>query len=184
VNNCKLAIKEYLNGRYVMRYIISLLFLLAVPLCAMGDSTTVPGHTDRWDEDNNGYPDAGVEVVGHYISFYAYDDYGGWYQDLGDGRTVGTVENPSELDQETLTTCDYENNYRGDFNNDAFLNTGWIMNEILCYGYESGHYTYLIVNESDPRYTGNPDYAIWGTWEYHVLAGTGFGNLVRPMNFE
>ena len=31
-----------------------------------------------------------------------------------------------------------------------------------------------------PRYTGNPDWAIWGTWEYHVLTISGFGNLVRP----
>jgi hypothetical protein len=35
------------------------------------------------------------------------------------------------------------------------------------------------VHETDPRYTGNPDWAVWGNWEYHVLTETGSGNLVR-----
>jgi hypothetical protein len=77
--------------------------------------------------------------------------------------------------------CNYQNNYRGDFGGDPFMDDGWIMNNINCSGYDgSAHFTYLIVHQSDPRYTGNPDFAIWGTWEYKVLAGTGFGNLVRP----
>lgn len=34
----------------------------------------------------------------------------------------------------------------------------------------------------DPRYQGDPDWAVWGTWEYHVLTESKLGNLVRPMN--
>jgi len=44
----------------------------------------------------------------------------------------------------------------------------------------TGAYNYLIVHQTDPRYTGNPDWAIWDTWEYHVLTESGSGNLVRP----
>jgi len=71
-------------------------------------------------------------------------------------------------------------NYKGTFENDPYMDTGYISNLINCHGYEPGHYTYLIVNESDPRYRGNPDYAVWGNWEYHVLGESGAGNLVRP----
>jgi len=39
------------------------------------------------------------------------------------------------------------------------------------------------VHETDPRYRGNPDWAIWGTWEYHVLTISEYGNLVRPMKY-
>ena len=39
-----------------------------------------------------------------------------------------------------------------------------------------------VVSQSDPRYTGNPDQAVWGTWEYHVNTESGLGNLARPMN--
>ncbi|MEX0747220.1 MAG: hypothetical protein WD275_04410, partial [Rhodothermales bacterium] len=88
-----------------------------------------------------------------------------------------------ELDQATLTQCDYVNNYRADFGNNPFMDSGWIQNHINCSGYDdNNHYNYLIVHESDPRYIGNPDWAIWGNWEYHVLTVSGFGNLVRPEN--
>ena len=139
--------------------------------CDSTDSpTAVPGHCDR---DGT--------VVGHYTSVYAYDANGDYYWDLGDGRVQGTVSSIDDLDQATLTVCDYVNNYRGDFGGDEFLNNGWIQNHINCSGYDDNNtYNYLIVHESDPRYEGNPDWAIWGNWEYHVLTISGYGNLVRP----
>jgi len=151
--------------------------------------TVVPGqqkqidkNTRGIDSDGNGYPDAGVIVTGKYTSLYAYDDVGDWYWDLGDGRVQGTVDSANELDQETLTTCDYQVQYRGGFENTSFLDSGWITNNINCKGYDDdGHYNYFIVHETDPRYRGNPDWAVWGTWEYHGLTESGQGNLVRPM---
>ena len=73
--------------------------------------------------------------------------------------------------------CDYVVNYRGDFGGDAYLNDGWIMNQIKCDDGWQG--TYLIVHESDPRYTGNPDHAIWGSWEIVKLTVKGEGNLAN-----
>ncbi|MCC6617260.1 MAG: hypothetical protein IT320_27545 [Anaerolineae bacterium] len=157
--------------------------VLVAPAAAKpGDcATTVPGHCDRYDEDNNGYPDAGVYVNGHYTSVYAYDDNGDYYWDLGDGRIQGTVGSVDALDAATLTVCDYVVNYRVDYGNDPYSNEGWIMNQINCYGYDdNGHYSYLIVSQTDPRYRGNPDWAVWGTWEYHVDVEWKLGNLVRP----
>ncbi|HEY1407630.1 MAG TPA: hypothetical protein VF434_01740 [Promineifilum sp.] len=165
---------------------IAILAALTLLLAAAGmvlADTTVPGHTGKYDQDNNGYPDAGMEVNGHYTSVYAYDANGDWYWDLGDGRVQGTVGSIADLDPATLTTCDYVINYRADFGNDPFMNSGWIQNLINCYGYDdNGQYNYLIVHETDPRYTGNPDWAIWGNWEYHVLTISGQGNLTGPQN--
>jgi len=166
---------------------VGVLLLLAIPVSsASADATTVPGQTEkaRIDADENGYPDVGVVVTGHYYSVYAEDGNGSYYWDLGDGRVYSSpgIESIADLEQATLTTCDYIVNYRGTFENDPYMDTGWIMNNIRCHGYEGNtHYKYLIVNESDPRYRGNPEYAVWGNWEYHVLAESGVGNLVRPM---
>jgi hypothetical protein len=155
---------------------------LFVPFIVLA-GTAVPGHS-RYDADNNGYPDAGVMVNGHYTSVYAYDYNGDFYWDLGDGRIQGTVDSISDLDPETLTTCDYVINYRADFGNDPYMNSGWITNLINCYGYDdNGQYNYFIVSDTDPRYTGNPDWAIWGNWEYHVLVESKSGNLVHPHNY-
>lgn len=140
--------------------------------CDSTVTTVVPGHCDR---DGT--------VTGHYTSLYAYDASGAYYWDLGDGRIYTTpgVTSVADLDQATLSVCDYVNNYRGDFGGDPFLDDGWIMNNISCTGYDgNSHWTYLIVHQTDPRYTGNPDFAIWGTWEYKVLVGSGTGNFVRP----
>ncbi|MBI2098363.1 MAG: hypothetical protein HYT49_01725 [Candidatus Wildermuthbacteria bacterium] len=147
-------------------------------------STIVPGHDkDRYDQDANGYPDAGVNSVGKYTSLYAYDANGNWYWDLGDGRIQGTVGSVEDLDQATLTACEYQVEYRGQFGNDPYLDSGWINNEINCAGYgDNGNYVYVVVHQSDPRYEGNPEWAIWGTWEYHVLTISGTGNLARPEN--
>jgi hypothetical protein len=145
-------------------------------------ATTVPGHTgSRVDANENGYPDVGVVVNGHYTSLYAEDASGDYYWDLGDGRvyTKG-VSSVEELDQETLTVCHYEVSYRGTFEDTPYLDSGWIMNEVRCEGYEPGVYQYQIVSQSDPRYSGNPEWSVWGNWEYHVLTESGTGNLVRP----
>lgn len=176
----------------ILGLVMVLFIAFAIPALA---GTTVPGHnpdrTDRYDQDGNGIPDAGVYVNGHYTSVFAYEgEYGlgdfpdeNWYWDLGDGRVYGTVDSIADLDQERLTVCDYVINYRADFGNDPFMDAGWIQNHINCSGYDdNNHYNYLIVHESDPRYTGNPDWAIWGVWEYQVLTISGYGNLARPMN--
>ncbi|MDY7106195.1 MAG: hypothetical protein S0880_33860 [Actinomycetota bacterium] len=133
--------------------------------------TEVPGHKGR-----------SGDVNGHYTSLYAYDASGSFYWDLGDGRVRATpgVDGVDDLDEATLTECDYQVNYRGDFGGDPFLNSGWIMNQIHCSGVDDGNYSYLIVHESDPRYTGDPEWAVWGNWEYHVYGERGVGNLARP----
>lgn len=164
---------------------VSLIGLVSMNETAEAE-TKVHGHQGaRYDQDGNGIPDAGVKVNGHYTSVYAYDANGDYYWDLGDGRVQGTVGAVGELDGATLSRCDYVNNYRADFGNDPFMDEGWIQNHINCTGYDgSGHYNYLIVSSSDPRYTGNPEWAVWGTWEYHVLTQSGDGNLVKagPQN--
>lgn len=68
---------------------------------------------------------AGI-VNGHYTSLYAYDNTGNWYWDLGDGRVMGTKSSVAELDQATLTKCDYVVNYRGTYENNPYMDTGWI----------------------------------------------------------
>ncbi|BDZ64109.1 hypothetical protein [Agromyces mangrovi Wang et al. 2018] len=73
--------------------------------------------------------------------------------------------------------CEYVVNYRGDFGGDPYLNDGWIFNKVTC---DDGVYTYLIVHESDPRYTGDPELAVWGTWEYVTITESGVGNTANP----
>lgn len=159
-------------------FIVLGLFLAGLAVSA---TTTVPGHTGKYDSDNNGYPDVGEEVNGHYTSIYAYDANGDWFWNLGDGRIRGTVNSIDELNQNTLTTCDYVVNYRGAFDNDPFLDSGWIQNHINCSGYDDNNkYNYLIVHESDPRYDGISENSIWGSWEYQTKTKSGEGNLVRP----
>jgi hypothetical protein len=128
-----------------------------------GAATTVPGHTgSKTDADGNGIPDAGVQVVGNYTD--TYDDGAG-------------------------TTCSVRVSYRGDFGNDPYLDSGVIENHYVCKGPAgTSTYNYQIVSNDDPRFRGNPDWSIWGTWEYHVLTQGGQGNedfggngnLVRP----
>lgn len=165
-------------------FVLSLVLLLGVASSASASNTRVPGHQkDRYDQDNNGISDAGVYVNGHYTSVYAYDDLGNWFWDLGDGRIQDNVAALEDLDADTLTTCDYVVNYRADFGNDPFMNEGWIQNHINCHGFDDNcHYNSLIVSQTDPRYTGNPDQAIWGTWEYHVDAWSQWGNILHSAN--
>jgi hypothetical protein len=171
-----------MKSKFAIAFVLALA-MLAAPM-AVGAETVVPGHSrDRYDSDNNGYPDVGVTTVGKYTSVYAYDANNAWYWDLGDGRIQGTVGSIADLDQATLTVCDYQVQYRANFENDPYMDSGWIINNINCSGYDdNGNYNYLIVHQTDPRYTGNPDWAVWGTWEYHVLTESGSGNLVRPEN--
>ena len=152
-----------------------------LPAGAAFAGTQVPGHAGgRTDQDDNGISDAGVYVVGHYTALYAYDANGDYYWDLGDGRIYQTVPSVADLDAATLTTCDYVINYRADFGNTPYMDEGWIRNNIRCSGYEPGTYNSLIVSQIDPRYTGNPDLAIWGTWEYVVDTWSGTGNVANP----
>lgn len=161
--------------------IIAVFALAIAPFVLMAASPTlVPGHAqDRYDKDNNGITDAGVYVNGHYDSLYAYDAYGDFYWDLGDGRIIATVGSIDQLDEATLTICEYNSKYRADFGNTPYMDHGWIQQTIVCRGYDyptTAVYMYLIVSDSDPRYTGDPAKSIWGTWEYHVLAESGSGN--------
>lgn len=122
---------------------------------ASANSTTVPGQSgSRVDADGNGYPDAGQVVSGNYT-----DTYSG-----ADG------------------VCEVRVNYRGTYENDPFLDTGWIQNHWRCVASDGSvtTYQYLLVHESDPRYTGNPDWSVWNTWEYKILTESGAGNYVRP----
>ena len=133
------------------------------------------------DVDNNNIGDAGVQVVCTYDSVYAYDAGGDYYWDLGDGRiyTSPGITQIADLDADTLSTCFYRIHTKGDFNNDPFMDSGVISNMIHCKGHDgNGAYHYQIVSEDDPRYVGNPEWAIWGTWEYHVLTESHNGNLV------
>jgi hypothetical protein len=75
-------------------------------------------------------------------------------------------------------------NYRGDFGNTPYLDSGWIQNHWVCKGPDgTSTFNYLFVHESDPRYTGDPEWEIWGTWEWKVLTESGYGNWVkRPVS--
>lgn len=170
--------KNYISK--IVTVVAAALLTVAVVASGVQAKTTVPGHSSsRTDTNNNGYPDAGVYVNGHYNSYYAYDASGAYHLDLGDGRVQG-VSDVSLLDQATLSECNYVNNYRADFGDNAFMDAGWIQNHITCSGYDgNGSYNYLIVHETDPRYTSNEDWALWGNWEYHVLTQSGDGNLVK-----
>jgi hypothetical protein len=137
--------------------------LLALPLAGSASaaitevSRSHDNLTDRTDADGNGYPDLGEVVT---------------------GQEWQTVEYPT-----AGSTCEYFLNYRGEFDNDRYQDSGWIQNVVTCTGgdYEGGPWTFLIVHESDPRFTGEGT-AVWNEWEYHVQVEPGIGNLevLRP----
>jgi len=164
------------------------LLVLAIAVPALAGTTIVPGHDqERWDSDDNGYPDVGVTTNGKYTSVYAYDcdpdcATGDWFWDLGDGRTQGSVSGFDQLDPSTLTTCVYQVVYRGNFENDPYLDSGWILNTINCSGYDDNNqYNYLIVHNTDPRWTGNGIDVGWGPeWEAVVYTISHYGNLAKP----
>ena len=56
---------------------IALLGAVTVAPATTNAGTRVPGHdSNRYDQDGNGIPDAGVYVVGAYTALYAYDESG------------------------------------------------------------------------------------------------------------
>ena len=167
---------------------LTLLFSLLAPLFVTPVSaanSSVCNIPKNGDVDGNGIGDTGVQVVCNYSAYYADDASGDYYWDLGDGRvyTQG-VTSPDELDQTTITECFYQVHTRGSFNNDPFQDTGEIRNNIHCIGPDGAStFNYLIVASDHPRYTGNPDWAVWGTWEYVIYTESGQGNLiVRPQD--
>lgn len=160
----------------------ALTFALLATATAAGAGTVVPGQATRSDADSNGYPDAGVVVTGKYTAVYAYDVNGDWYWDLGDGRVLGTVGSVGELDPATLDVCDYQIQYRGTFENDPFLDSGWIKNNIVCRGYSgTGAFNSVIVHRTDPRFLDTGYGPGWGPdWEYFVDTWSGYGNVANP----
>lgn len=167
--------------RAVLRGLAGATALATVPV---GTTLGQTAKSNYKDEDNNGYPDEGEVVTGAYKAVYAYDDNGDYYFDLGDGRVRGTVDSIDDLDQDTLTVCDYKVEYRGKFQNDPFLDSGWVQNQINCTGYDdNSNRNFIIVHKTDPRYTGTRPEAFGGDWEYHVDARKKEGNiLTRPEN--
>lgn len=138
-----------------------MLTLSAITIGMLGTSSatagTVPGQSgDRYDSDNNGYPDAGKVVSGNYTDIYSDAD----------------------------GVCEVRVNYRGTFENTPYMDSGWIQNHYRCVAPDGSTttYNYLFVHQTDPRYTGNPEWSIWNTWEYQVLTEGGSGNAVRPVN--
>lgn len=141
--------------------------------------------TSKTDADNNGYPDVGVVVTRHWTSLYAYDWNGDWYWDLGDGRVLGTVGSPDDLDDASYNECSYVNQSRGTFENNPYQDSGWISNHIDCNGTDGhGHWNYLMVHRTDPRFTGDAARIAeldWGPdWEFKVLTELGTGNFFKP----
>lgn len=150
----------------VMTMVIA--FVLSTMVSAFA-STTVPGQQDR---DGT--------VNGKYTAVYAFDDKGGTYFNLGDGREQGNADSIAELDQETLSVCDYQVVYRGDFGDDPFLDDGWIHNNITCDGYAfdgAQVYNSTYVHETDPRYSEDLEPTFGGTWGIFRDVVGGEGNL-------
>lgn len=149
--------KTYVRKRTNLAIVvIGILLLSFVSIGTASAATTVPGQSGpRVDADNNGYPDEGQVVNGNYNDTYSDND--------GD--------------------CVVRVIYQGSFENDAYLDNGWIQNHYRCVAPDGSvtTYNYLIVHETDPRYTDNPDWAVWGNWEFTVLTQGGSGNLVRPV---
>lgn len=142
------------------------------------NSTVVPGH----QEDDGSIPHGTVN--GKYTSVYAWDASDDWYWDLGDGREQGTVGGVDELDESTLTVCDYVVIYRGDFEGTPFMASGWIHNNIKCSGHDykkTQTFNSLYVHETDPRYSDDLE-PIWGTWGILVDTEGGTGNAANPQH--
>jgi len=158
----------------------------AIAALGLGGISTAAAQ-QRGNSGNNGNGD---RVTGMYKATYAYDENGDYYQYNGSNRGLeqGTVDSIDELDQETLTTCEYKIQYQGSFGDDPYLDMGWIRNNIVCTGENPDNRNVLYVSEDDPRYTGEGE-SIWGTWEYFVDAQRGAGNVlvtdhVRPAQSE
>jgi hypothetical protein len=178
-------LERQLMHRLILVMALVVIGLMAIPTVSAGaagkSDTPICMIPNGGDMDNNGIGDVGVQVVCNYTSVYAYDYDGNYYWDLGDGRVQTSspaITSADDLNQDTLTTCYYQVHTKGSFNNDPFQDTGEISNMINCRGVDNGSYHYQIVSQGDPRYTGNPDWAVWGTWEYHVDVEFNLGNVV------
>tara|TARA_R100001143_G_C3361257_1_gene136209 strand:- start:25238 stop:25825 length:588 start_codon:yes stop_codon:yes gene_type:complete len=142
------------------------------------NSTVVRGH----QTDDGSIPNGTVN--GKYKALYAWDADGNWYFDLGDGRVQGSVGSIDELDESTLTVCDYVVIYRGDFEGTPFLANGWIRNNIKCNGYaydKAQTFNTLYVHETDRRYSKDLE-PIWGSWGILVDTIGGVGNAANPQH--
>lgn len=60
--------------------------------------------------------------------------------------------------------CDYVVNTLGDFGGDPYLDSGRMMNRIICD--DGSVVTYHIVHESHPSYDADRMTPIWGSWGY------------------
>lgn len=136
---------------------------------ALADSTFVPGHDkDKYDLDNNGFPDVGVTTVGVYSLQKFYDAFG-YTVWVFDDHVVGDY---TLLNFPTLTECTLHVRYRGEFQNDAGLDTGWLSYADNCSVHEKYLHNYLIVHVTDARYTGDPDCSVWEEWgDWEVITG-------------
>ncbi len=110
-----------------------------------------------------------------------YNGYGPTYVVPGQAeRTDGPVNYKTTLENYQDSGCDYILFGRGEFQSRAdgsvFQTTGWIKNHIVC---EDGVYNYTIVHNTDPRYTGDVDNAIWNTWEIVKYTESGAGNTAK-----
>jgi len=145
-------------------------------------------HGEFLDGNDNDLPDVGVIVSGRYTSFIAFDSLGNFYWDFGDGTifTFPTGIDIDDLNETTLSICDNQIIYQGEFNDDDVLDNGWIIEKERCYGYnfaEPRIFVYLMVHESDPRYTNDPDQVVActasGCWEYQTAVVSGNGNILK-----
>ena len=126
------------NSKALPSVLIIIAIIFSFTLAGLAAGTVVPGHAKKCDQDGNGFCDDGVMVNGHYTALYAFDANGDWFLDYGDdrpGSPAGTVSSVDKLEDSTLTVCDYVINYRGDFGNDPFMDSGWVQNHIKCSGY-------------------------------------------------
>lgn len=155
-----MAKKLSVPNKRTLAFVAAFITAAAVTIGIFGSGTanaaTVPGQSGtRYDANSNGYPDAGMVVSGNYTDSYTDAD----------------------------GACEVRVNYRGTFEDTPYMDSGWIQNHYRCVAPDGSvsTYEYLIVHQSDPRYTGNPGASVWGNWEYKVLTESGSGNLMRPV---
>ncbi len=134
------------------RTIVAVLTAAALASSSSAAFAASSGNSSKTDKDGNGYPDAGVVVSGHEDS--SWTDSSGVTCKLRIELTGGRSEN------------------------NPYQDSGWIQNHYQCD--DGSAFNYLFVHETDPRYTGNPELAIWGNWEWHILTVSGSGNIANP----
>ena len=74
--------------------------------------------------------------------------------------------------------CTYQVSYRGDFGNDEYLDSGWIINNIRC---GKDVYHVLVVTADDPRWSADGQDIGWGAgWLAVSFTQSGAGQLLNP----